>query len=53
MKLLREEPNRDARDDSLDRGTDNNPAKLISNFGGEPRGQTVDNAENRAEHYSY
>jgi hypothetical protein len=52
MKLLREEADRDSRDYSFERGTDDDPEEFISDFGREPCSQTVDDAEDSAEHDS-
>src|SRR6185369_16535673 len=52
VKLLRKKTDRDARDDAFDGRADDDAAELISSGRGEPRGQTVDGAEYRAEDYA-
>jgi hypothetical protein len=52
VKLLREEADRDAGDYSFDRGTNHDSGQLISDGGREPRGQTVNEAEDGAEYHS-
>jgi hypothetical protein len=52
VKLLREEPDRDAGYYSFDRRTKHNSSKRISHGRREPRSQAINRAEHGAEDYS-
>ena len=52
VKLLREEPNRNTRNDAFESRTNNDAGKLIAHSGRKPCRQAIKGAENCANNYS-